>query len=161
IEEIENAGPLIEELPLLTLIETSKVDDPLFTVPATTEHDATQKMPQRDAAFMAAIAMIRAAGYRVSKRKIPKNRKPKDRVGPTFVAEFADGTTTRMSVFTSPAKLDWDRGERLSITAYQTRGRTRERQQGRAYSPPSVAPVPPAIVSARFEQDGKVLGTRP
>jgi hypothetical protein len=65
---------------------------------------------------------------------------------PTFVAEFADGTTTRMSVFTSLEKLDWGRGERLSVAAYQSRFQTHE--------------VPPAIISARFEQDGVVLAQR-
>ena len=139
------------EKPLLALIETSKVDDPLFTVPATTENDATQKTPQRDAAFMAAIAMIRAAGYRVSKRKIPKNRKPKDRVGPTFVAQFSDGEVTRMSVFTSLAKLDVDRGLRLSQAAYEARARRRFGGSLRSVLPP--------IVRARFEQDGKTLAS--
>src|SRR5262249_47315237 len=89
-----------------------------------------------------AIAQVRAAGYRVSKPKA----KSKGRVGPTFVAKFADGTITRMSTFTSLEKLDWDRGERLSLAAYQSRFRTCE--------------APPAIISARFEQDGKVLAQR-
>jgi len=57
-----------------------------------------------------ALATIKAAGYRISK---PKSKR-KDRVGPTFVAEFADGTVTRRSTFTSLEKLDWGRGERLS-----------------------------------------------
>jgi hypothetical protein len=110
-----------------------------------------------------AIAMVKAAGYRVSKPRTPKQSKQskhKDRVGPTFVAEFADGTVTRMSTFTSLENLDWARGERLSIAAYQSRWRTHQRKQ-RPYLVDSVAPVPPAIISARFEQDGKVLGTRP
>jgi len=64
-------------------------------------------------------------------------------LGATFVAEFADGTTTRMSLFTARDKLDWTRGERLSIAAYQSRFQTHE--------------APPAIVSAHFELDGKVL----
>jgi hypothetical protein len=49
-----------------------------------------------------AIACLKAAGYRVSK---PKPR-VKDRVGPTFVACFADGQVTRMSTFTSLANLE-------------------------------------------------------
>ena len=89
-----------------------------------------------------AIAQVRAAGYRVSKPKA----KSGGRVGPTFVAKFADGTVTRMSTFTSLDKLDWDRGERLSIAAYQSRWRTNN--------------VPPAILSERFEQDGVVLAQR-
>ena len=104
-----------------------------------------------------AIAQVRAAGYRVSKPKA----KSKGRVGPTFVAEFADGVVTRMSTFTSLEKLDWDRGERLSIAAWQSRRRARERKQQRPYRALSVVPVPPAIVSAHFEQDGVVLARRP
>src|SRR5262249_35068787 len=94
-----------------------------------------------------AIKTVKAAGYRVVKPRKPKIfQRDKDRVGPTFVAEFADGTTTRMSVFTSVEKLDWERGERLSVAAYQSRFQTYE--------------IPPAIVSMRFEQDGVVLAQR-
>jgi len=101
-----------------------------------------------------ALAVVKAAGYRVTKPKPPRRQG----LGPTFVAEFADGQVTRMSTFTSLEKLDWDRGVRLSHAAYQTRRRARERKQR---WPLSVAPVPPpAIVSARFEQDGKVLAQR-
>jgi hypothetical protein len=96
------------------------------------------------ASLAEALTIVKSAGYRVSKPKAPKR---KDRVGPTFVAEFADGTVTRMSTFTSLEKLDWGRGERLSIAAYQSRRQTCD--------------TPPAIISARFEQDGVVLGARP
>jgi len=105
-----------------------------------------------------ALATIKAAGYRISK---PKSKR-KDRVGPTFVAEFADGTVTRRSTFTSLEKLDWDRGERLSQAAWQSRWRVWFRKQTGKVCP--VDPdtlIPPVIVAARFEQDGKVLGTRP
>ena len=109
-----------------------------------------------------ALAVVKAAGYRVSKPKTPKH---KNRVGPTFVAEFADDTVTRMTTSTSLGKLDWDRGERLSQAAYQSRWRTREHAQYRKRNGKScpvdlIAPVPPAIVSARFEADGKVLAQR-
>jgi len=106
-----------------------------------------------------AVAMVKAASYRVSKPKPKQYRrkgKHKDRVGPTIQATFADGTVTRMSVFTSLEKLDWDRGVRLSIAAYQSRWRARERKQ-RPYWAIPVAPTPPAIISAHFERDGKVL----
>jgi hypothetical protein len=85
-----------------------------------------------------AIALLRANGYRVTKTKKPT---VKDRVGPTFAAEFADGTLTRMSTFTSLAKLDIGRGVRLATAAWQSRQRH------------SALP-PPAIVAAHFEQDG-------
>src|SRR5262249_1094217 len=45
------------------------------------------------------------------------NGKIKTRVGPTFVAEFADGQVTRMTTFTSLEKLDWGRGVHLSQAA--------------------------------------------
>ena len=65
-----------------------------------------------------ALAVFRAAGYRVSRSKSPKH---KNHVGPTCVTEFADGTVTRMSTFTALEKLDWDRGMRLSQASYQSR----------------------------------------
>jgi len=120
-----------------------------------------------------ALAIVRAEGYRVVKPRTSKyfrRPKPKDRVGPTFVAQFADGTITRMSTFSSLETLDWGRGERLSIAAYEARWRAHQRKQflrNPAYrmnlAAPFlnlVAPAPPAIVSARFEQDGVVLAQR-
>ena len=62
---------------------------------------------------------------------------------PTFVAEFADGEETRMTVLTSPKKLDVERGVRLARHAY----RSRKQQE-----------LPP-IIKALFERDGKVLET--
>jgi hypothetical protein len=66
---------------------------------------------------------------------------------PTFVAVFDDWekSTTRMTVFHSPGRqsLDLGRGGRLAQTAY--RSRTKQ--------------VPPAIVAARFERDGRILQT--
>jgi hypothetical protein len=87
-----------------------------------------------------ALAVVRAAGYRVSK---PRASKKRDRVGPTFVAEFADGEVTRMSTYTSLEKLDWQRGVRLAQVAYQSR----------------TGNYPPPIIAGRFEQDGAVLAT--
>jgi len=93
----------------------------------------------------AAIALLRTMGYRVSK---PKAKVVKDRVGPTFVARFADGEVTRMSVFTSLAKLDYDRAARLSCAAYESRAR-RKATGTNAVLPP--------IVAAHFEQDGNII----
>jgi hypothetical protein len=62
---------------------------------------------------------------------------------PTFVAHFADGTTTRMTVSAPLPRLDVGRGVRLAQWAY------RSRQQCE----------PPAILEARFEQDGTTLAT--
>jgi hypothetical protein len=117
-----------------------------------------------------ALAAVKAAGYRVS---MPRKRKAKtkDRVGPTFIAEFADGVTTRMSTFTSLETLDWERGLRLARLAYTARVRRLEPQPeipatlSTAYvkfyekwlrAEPKPINVP-AIVAGRFEQDGEVL----
>ena len=108
-----------------------------------------------------ALAVVKAAGFRASKPKTPKRKSQR---GPTFVCAFSDGETTRMSVHTSLENLDWNRGERLAREAYLSRWRTRARAQYRNNGQPCpvdlIAPVPPAIVSARFEQDGKVLAER-
>jgi hypothetical protein len=110
-----------------------------------------------------ALALIKAAGYRASKPRAKPKRKPKskDRVGPTCVAEFNDGTVTRMTTFTSLKNFDWNRGERLSQAAWQSRWRMHKRTEvGRLVT--LWAPTPPAIVVMRFEeQDGTVLGCRP
>jgi hypothetical protein len=125
------------EKPLLALIEAGGVNDMPVIVPVAAMSDT----------LIEAIKTVKAAGYRVSKpRKSKIFKRSKDHVGPTFVAEFADGTTTRMSVFTSLEKLDWDRGVRLSQAAYQSR------------HPDAV--VLPTIISVHFEQDGKVLAQR-
>jgi hypothetical protein len=140
------------EKPLLALIEAGGVNDMPVILPVAAPNDA----------LIEALATVRAAGYRVSKpRKSKSFKRGKDRVGPTFVAEFADGTTTRMSVFTSLEKLDWNRGERLSQAAWEARWRARGRKQQRPYWTLFVAPVPPAIVAAHFEQNGVVLARRP
>jgi len=75
-----------------------------------------------------------------------KTTPEKPLLGAIFAATFADGVTTRMSIFTARDKLDWLRGERLSIAAYQSRFRTRK--------------APPAIISMQFEQNGAVLAQR-
>jgi hypothetical protein len=54
---------------------------------------------------------------------------------PTFVATFADGTTTRMTTFCEGGKLDLGRGVRLSQAAYESR----RKQQ------------PPAMTAGHFE----------
>jgi hypothetical protein len=137
------------EKPLLALIETGGVNDtPVVVEPAVPASDA----------LVEALKTVKEAGYRVSKPRKPKIfKRGKDRVGPTFVARFADGVVTRMSVCCSPTALDWVRGERLSQAAYQSRWR----RVRRIYTPyPVVEPVPPEIVAAHFEQDGVVLARR-
>jgi hypothetical protein len=64
-------------------------------------------------------------------------------IAPSFVARFADGTATRMTVATSLARLDVARGVRLAQWAYRSR-------QGSE---------PPEIVEARFEQAETVLAS--
>jgi len=98
-----------------------------------------------------ALAVVKAAGYRVTK---PKPKRVKDRVGPTFVAEFADGEVTRMSTYTSLENLDVDRGMRLSHAAYESRWR--RVASGR---PADIVCHVPQVVSAHFEQDGAILAS--
>ena len=61
--------------------------------------------------------IVKAAGYRVSK---PAPKK-KNRVGPTCVAQFVDGTICRMTTYTSDEAPDFQRGLRLCVAAYESR----------------------------------------
>jgi hypothetical protein len=140
------------EKPLLTLIEAGGVNDMPVVVPVAevTSDTVTE-----------AIKTLRTAGYRISKpRKSKVFKRGKDRVGPTFVCTFADGVTTRMSTFTSLTDLDWDRGVRLSQAAWSSRWQAHRRTFW-SDTISLVAPVPPAIAAAHFEQDGKVLAHYP
>ena len=143
--------------PLLTFIETSKANN----APIATADDlrSDNLHPTLDEA----IKMVKAAGYVVGRqKKLRKARPKKKRVGPTFVAEFSDGVITRMSTFVSSLEnLDWERGTALAIAAYQSRWRARARRERRLPLTTLWGPIPPPIVSAHFEQDGKVLETRP
>jgi Holliday junction resolvasome RuvABC endonuclease subunit len=82
-----------------------------------------------------ALAIVKAAGYRISKPRTPRPKTPKrkNQVGPTYACTFADGETVRMSVCTplEVESLDWSRGERLAQAAYLSRWRTRARAQYR------------------------------
>jgi len=144
------------EKPLLALIETIIASGaPAVPLAATSVLPADEDTP-----LAKAIAMVKAAGYRIDRAKASKIPRPKKRIGPSCVTEFSDGTVTKMTVFCTPPKLDWDRGERLSIAAWQSRWRMRKRVE----VGPLVtlwAPPPPAIIAMRFEeQDGTVLGRR-
>src|SRR5262249_23456716 len=134
------------ENPVYGLVEAGGVNDAAVIVPAAVPNDT----------LVEAIKTLRAAGYRVSKPRKQKNSKRgRDRVGPTFVALFACGETTRMSVYSSLEQLDWERGLRLSQAAYESPWRTPVRVQG----VPPLSALPP-IISAHFEQDGVVLAQR-
>ena len=143
--------PREKPLPLLTLIKTSEIADPHFIAPAPVECEPDES---QQTALLEAIAMARAAGYRVSKPRKPKKfNRSKTHVGPCFVAEFADGTVTRMTTYCmADDRLDWDRGMRLARAAYASRQRTRARAE-----PEIVASIAPAIVAAHFERAGVVL----
>jgi len=104
-------------------------------------------------ALDAALATVRAAGYRISKK--PKAPKPKGRPGPVFVAEFADGSHVRMSVACSTETLDWTRGERLARHAWASRHKV-----SLAWDSAKLAEMVPPISVCRFEQDGKMLAQR-
>jgi hypothetical protein len=94
----------------------------------------------------AAIALLRSAGYRVS--RAPLRTAKKTRVGPTFVAKFADGTVTRMSTYTTMENPDVARGIRLSMAAYESRHRH------------SLAAIP-VILECYFTQDDKRIDFNP
>jgi hypothetical protein len=141
------------EKPLLAFIETSIANGvPTVSLAATSVLPADEDTP-----LAKAIAMVKAAGYRINRAKASKIPKPKKRVGPSFIATFTDGANVRMTVYCSSTKLDWDRGVRLAQAAWRSRWRRRQR----IYTPyPIVEPVPPAIIAMHFEQDGVVLGRR-
>jgi hypothetical protein len=61
---------------------------------------------------------------------------------PTFVATFADGEVTRMTVFTTPDDLDVERGKKLARYAYESRTGNKPA---------------PAFTKAHFEQAGQVF----
>ena len=91
-----------------------------------------------------ALATVRTAGYRVSKPRAPK---AKYRPPPVFVARFADGQVTRMSCYClSDEALDWGRGQRLSIAAWEQRQRWPDES------------IAPPIIECWFERDGERLG---
>ena len=137
----------VSEKPLLALIEVGGVNDRPVVVPAATPLHAT---------FIEAIKMLKAAGYRVSKPRKPKVfKRGKNRVGPTFVAEFADGTTVRMTTHSAPEKLDWERGERLARHAWAARHKIPSDRNSAELSK-----LAPPINICRFERDGVVLAQR-
>jgi hypothetical protein len=142
----------VRKKPLPALIEAGGVNDtPVVAPVAEATSDGVTK----------AIKTLRTAGYRISKPRKPKVfKRGKDRVGPTFVCTFADGVTTRMSVFTPLDNLDWARGVHLSEAAWSSRWRA-HRRTFRSGTTGPVAPVPPVITAAHFEQDGAVLAHYP
>jgi hypothetical protein len=78
-----------------------------------------------------------------------------DSPSPTFIARFADGETTRMTVWHSPERKSFDLGRaiRLAHHAYRTRVHNLERRTDFDGAPVAVPP----IKSAWFERNGKVL----
>src|SRR5262249_26665693 len=109
------------EKPLLALIEAGGVNDLPVIMPVATPNDA----------LIEALKTVREAGYGVVKprqRQYRRKGKHKDRAGPTYVCRFNDGEVVRMTIFTSLTKLDWARGEKLALAAYESRWRMRARR---------------------------------
>src|SRR5262249_2463798 len=101
--------------------------------PRTTRRWATaeRKVPPPVCNFLRHLAEARTKFAKAT--RVPRTRKTngriRARVGPTIQCEFADGTVTRMSVFTAVEKLDWGRGVRLSQAAWLSRWRAQYRKQ--------------------------------
>jgi len=75
---------------------------------------------------------------------MPKTKKKQEAPlfgSPTFVATFADGEITRMTVFTTPDNLDVERGKKLARYAYESR----------------TGKSAPAFTKAHFEHAGEVF----
>lgn len=106
--------------------------------------------------IQAAIALLKAQGYSVTKRK-PKAPKATVR-GPTCVALFSDGETTRMTCHCSDEALDWSQGERMSVRAWQSRDWQRRANAGLKPEHRDYREAP-SILSIRFERDGETLGS--
>ena len=100
-----------------------------------------------------AIACLKAHGYRVTKPGKPRKSAAKDRVGPTFVATFADDQVVRMSCCCSDDNLNWTRGEALARAAYEARWR-----RVAVNRPDDIVCHVPAIADSWFERDGVRLG---
>jgi hypothetical protein len=73
----------------------------------------------------------------------PAEVKPSD--SPTFVAQWSDGVTTKMTTYTMLTRLDLKRGIALSRAAYSSRKKI------------LIATIEATIVEARFEKDGAVV----
>jgi hypothetical protein len=96
-----------------------------------------------------AISLLRAGGYRIGRPTKQRRRlqsSGKDRVDPTFYAEFADGTAVRMSICTSHEQPDSERGRRLARQAWASRHRV-----PLSITSAELIGVCPAIISERFE----------
>jgi len=133
--------------------------------------DAERKVPPPVHKFLQHLMDARvksAKATRVGSRSRKVNSKTKSCVGPTIVVRFIDGVTVRMTVFTSVARLDWERGLCLAREAYASRvRRTRPRlvmprlssleHLEQFLAARSVPIEVPPIAAARFEQDGKTL----
>lgn len=98
-----------------------------------------------------AIALLRASGYRVTKPK----PKLKARRGPTFRAEFSDGTVVRLSVCTSHDKPDFERGRKIARHAWASRHKA-----PMEWTSTELAKFCPPIVIEHFETDGEVIAPR-
>jgi hypothetical protein len=91
-----------------------------------------------------ALALVKAAGFRISKPRAPKAESQR---GPTCVVQFADGEICRMTTY-SPKALDYDRGIRQCQAAWLLR------LTGTAMG--DLTQTPP-VKSCHFERDGHVI----
>jgi hypothetical protein len=91
-----------------------------------------------------------SSSVKKSAEKMPKSATPepaavKSSDSPAFVAEWSDGTTTRMSTYTILRRLNLKRGVALIRAAYASRKKI------------PMAMIEATIVEARFEKEGVVV----
>jgi hypothetical protein len=99
-----------------------------------------------------ALAVVKAAGFHVSRPKTPKS---KGRAGPVFEARFSDGVHVRLTVHASLTELDWNRGERVARQAWASRHKVPFDRNSA-----ELAKIAPSIRACQFELDGTVLAQR-
>ena len=117
---------------------------------------AHNQIPNRDDAAAVAGAVEKIIGNSMNKQSKnkpllkpatppPPEVKPSD--SPTLVAQWSDGTKTRMSTYTLLKKLDLKRGIALARAAYSSRKKM------------PMAAIEATIVEVHFEKDGLVVRT--
>src|SRR5262249_5394561 len=116
----------------------------MVAVPASSETNnrPTISRPPHSAIFAASgVSPPEQSARGAVMPKTKKQAEPLAAGSPTFVATFADGEVTRMTVFCPPDDVDVERGKKLARYAYESRTKK----------------TPPAFLKAHFEHAGVVF----